>query len=122
MCSRVCERLHALLDVSEPLPCFLPSFLPCFCSLTLPRALLRMSGCDIFAGQRACACFFVLIEAKRGAYDANLQVKHGFTGAFKRTTPVRMSIHGNGDGDGVPLSEADLVWYQCGKAFRGFKQ
>ena len=114
----MCKRLHAVVDVT-PVP---------LTTLSISFVILafRMSGCDIFAGRRACTCFFLLVEAPRGAYSENLQVKQGFTGAFKRLSPVRMSIYGNGEGTGKGSSASsqgggELVWYQCAKAFRGFK-
>lgn len=88
------------------------------CTRGFMRSLM-MSSCDIFAGQRACSSFFLLIEAPRGVQTSDIQVKQGFSGSFKKKTPVRMAIEGKGDA--FQVAGEDLVWYQCGKAFKGFK-
>jgi len=91
------------------------------CSRGFMRTLMT-SGCDIFAGRCSCTSFFLYIQAPRGAREEHLLVKNGFTGTFKKLKPVMMNIQGK-EGTTVAdaIDDADLVWYQCGKAFKGFK-
>jgi len=91
------------------------------CFRSFMRSLMT-SGCDIYGGPSTCTSFFLLLQAEQGLWAEGLQVKHKFSHKPKKINAVVMQLQGKERPTPDPeFSRENLVWYQCGAPFHGFR-